>query len=178
MIAFANADLSASTDADVERWQWEIMAWSLGDPRGLDIEREFTEVFAFTLSPLLPQLDLLTLREEVQRTLRTYLGALVDTGEVSFGNYQGELVVKLRADGTGHRRVLGSAVIQFFNRVSEVFEKFGSRLRVCDPPACEKYVAAVGHYRYCSPACSQRVRTRRHEQKKRQTAPPRRRAAG
>jgi hypothetical protein len=163
LVAFANADLSAATDAELDRRRWEIIAWSLGEPGGLDIPRAYGR--ALSWSPL-ELLDREILVELFQRPLRDYLHAMVHEGAALIREAAGEPLLERLPDGTVTRRLVGSAIAMFFNAVSDVLVALGSRLRVCDPPVCERYVAAVGHYRYCSPACSQRVRTRRHESKR------------
>ena len=81
-------------------------------------------------------------------------------------------VLERTADGSTRRRVEGSAVVGFFAAVCEALVELGPRLRRCDPAPekndsgrkyCSKYVAVVGHYRYCSATCSQRVRSRRYD---------------
>src|SRR5207245_7408211 len=93
---------------------------------------------------------------QLHRDLRTYLDRLVNDGQVIVKKPAGEPVLERQADGTVTRRVLGSALVMFFTALCDMLVELGPRLRVCDLPSCGKYVAAVGHYRYCSSACSQR----------------------
>jgi len=92
--------------------------------------------------------------------------------ERATGVEPGVPVLERTADGSTRRRVEGSAVVGFFAAVCEALVELGPRLRRCDPAPekndsgrkyCSKYVAAVGHYRYCSATCSQRVRSRRYD---------------
>lgn len=166
LAGFANADLAHAKASGLDAWRWQAIVWSLADPPDLEV--------AFRAPPLSwsplwdPQRtvdDPSPVVRQLHRDLRAYLDRLLADARVIVKHAAGEPLLERHPDGTVTRRVIGSAVMAFFTAVCDVLVELGPRLQVCDPPACGKYVAAVGHYRYCSPACSQRVRTRRFVEK-------------
>lgn len=165
MADFTNADLASATPATLDGWRWQAIVWALANPPDL----EHALLAALSWSPLWnphSQADTpAPVVRQLHRDLRAYLDRLLADGRVVVKHAAGEPLLERNADGIVTRRVMGSAVMTFFTAVCDALVELGPRLRLCDPPACGKYVAAVGHYRYCSPACSQRVRTRRFEER-------------
>ena len=174
LVSFANADLTHATPAAFNAWRWQAIVWSQADPADLGLAfargASGTSVQPLTWGPLWEPHALADdpahAVRHLQRHIRACLDGLLTRGSVVVKQAAGEPLLERRPDGTVVRRVAGSALVAFFSAVCDVLVELGSRLRVCDPPACSRYVAAVGHFRYCSPACSQRVRTRRFEEKR------------
>ncbi len=165
LAGFANAELAHAKASGLDAWRWQAIVWSLADPPDLEVAFRAALSWSPLWNPHTQADDPSPVVRQLHRDLRAYLDRLLADGRVGVKHAAGEPLLERHADGSIIRWLIGSAVMTFFTAVCDVLVELGPRLRVCDPPACDKYVAAVGHFRYCSPACSQRIRTRRFVEK-------------
>jgi hypothetical protein len=113
-----------------------------------------------------------------QEELRTCLRHLVQDGYTLVPKVSAELALVRDEAGQIHQRVVsGSALATFFAMVAELLCALGSALRRCARDPCTNFVAALGHTRYCSGACSRRAITKRYNMKNREVILARKRKA-
>jgi len=105
---------------------------------------------------------------ETWAELREQVGHLLDDrGEVWRPIYNDRA-----GDGAVRFEIGGSARLAFLVAVGRMLEVLGPKLHRCDPEGgCHNIVAAIGHWRYCSPEHAASARMRRWlEAKKPKTA--------
>jgi hypothetical protein len=162
---FANADLARTTDEGAEWWGEGLLEWIDTGATVSSWRRITDSPFA---SPDLPIGTNATIIRSTQQDLRTCISRLMTDGYVEVP-HAGAVLVLVR-DGAGEiqRRVYGgSAHAQFFAMVAEVLADLGPALRRCARDPCTNFVAALGHTRYCSTACTRRAITQRYNEKHR-----------
>lgn len=162
LMDFANADLAPMTDEDAERLGERLLEWIDTAPTVSSWRRITDTPFA---NPYLPiGSDVATIRS-TQQDLRTCISRLMTDGYVEVPHAGAHLVLVRDGAGEIQRRVYGgSAFAQFFAMVAEILADLGPALRRCARDPCTNFVAALGHTRYCSTACTRRAITQRYNE--------------
>jgi hypothetical protein len=167
LAGFVNRDLATASDAEVGALRWEIQAFTYQRP-GLDAVAE--ELFGTPkrrLSRGRPSrfapsflLEGAAAVRALHERLRDGVYSLLNHGEWSV-SVKGDFGLRRAANGQLVMRAGGTPEVAFFLAVCELLQVLGSRVSLCPVSGCGRFMIAEGRQRFCSPQCSQRVRTAR-----------------
>jgi hypothetical protein len=99
----------------------------------------------------------------IHRRLRTLLGALKPVDRVTAESYEPLPEARLRIRSDGHRVSMlhiADWPDTVLLSVASLLTRFGERVIRCDDPTCRRLFLRTRRGRFCSPQCSQRVRSR------------------